>query len=396
MNTNTKIHSFFFYLVLSVCLVVPFSIDLFISGLPAISHAFPGADVSWILSIALLGIAIAQPVYGPLLDRFGRKPVLLCGLFVYTLASLEIILVHSFTALLIGRFIQALGACSAIISAFAIVRDCYHGEQLIKAMSTVMALIGVSPALAPLLGSILNNKWGWKASFIFLFGVGCFYTLLILFFFKETQREKNYHALSLVHIGRNYNQLIKSAGFLPYALISALSYGILFSYFNLSSFFLIAQMHFGLIAYGWIVAFNALAIIIMAKYTPAIVSKITLLRALQLGVLLIFLGGIGMGLSSDYFGENLYTFMIPMFITTLGIGMIRPTAGAGAMHVAHHKMTGSAAALFNFISFIGSALATTVTAKIIGNVVDFGLFVIFMALAALLVSAMIRTTITVH
>lgn len=389
---KSRTHKILFILILSVCLVVPFSIDLFISGLPAISKQYPGENVSLLLSIALLGLALAQPIYGPLLDRYGRRPILLTGLVIYTLASAEIMLAHSFSALLTGRFIQAIGGCSAIIGAFAIVRDTYHGEELVKGMSLIMAMIGVSPALAPLIGSILNAAWGWRASFAFLFIIGCIYTLLIFFFFKETQLEKNHHALKVKNIIGNYKNLAIQSNFLKYCIISAFSYGILFSYFNLSSFFIIEQMGFHLINYGIVVAINALAIITMARVTPHFIKKIKLKFTLQIGLLIICCGGLILWISNLAL-TNLYTFMLPMFLITLGIGMIRPTASAGAMSIAPHKLAGSAAAFFNFISFVGGSMATVVTAKLINQVSHFGVFVMLMGISAILLSITIKVVI---
>ncbi len=115
---------FIFTTILSVCVIVPLSNDIFISGMPAMKQYFAvGDNISWVLSFSLLGLAAAQLFYGPFSDRFGRKPVLLFGLLLYTFASAQVMSTDSFSWLLLGRFIQAMGACSAITSALAIARD---------------------------------------------------------------------------------------------------------------------------------------------------------------------------------------------------------------------------------------------------------------------------------
>jgi DHA1 family bicyclomycin/chloramphenicol resistance-like MFS transporter len=182
MIKQTLHHKIIFILVLSVCATVPLTNDIFISGIPEMTRYFLGDDISLVLSASLLGLAIAQIFYGPLLDRFGRKPVLLGGLLLYILASAYVMLAQYFIPLIIGRFLQALGVCSAIVSVLAIVRDTYKKEELIKATGLIMAILGVGPAAAPLIGSFLNHLWGWRASFIFLFLLGLFYFLWILFF----------------------------------------------------------------------------------------------------------------------------------------------------------------------------------------------------------------------
>lgn len=179
---TTKHHKFFFIIALSVCITVPLTNDIFISGMPEMKTFFVGNNISLVLSIFLLGLAVSQPFNGPLSDRFGRKPVLLAGLFLYTAASALAMLSGSFSTLIIGRFIQAIGISSALTSALAIARDTCQDEELIKSTGLIMALMAVGPATAPLIGSFLNHLWGWRASFYFLFILGCFYTLWISFF----------------------------------------------------------------------------------------------------------------------------------------------------------------------------------------------------------------------
>lgn len=383
MDSNKQARHIF-WLIIPVCLVVPFNNDLFISGLPAISQYFSGSNTSLVMSIALLGLACSQPFYGPLLDRYGRRPVLLVGLLIYTLASAQIMLTHSFNLLLIGRFLQAIGVCSAIISAFAIAKDIYKNEELIKATSLIMAMIAISPTIAPLVGAILNTLWGWRASFIFLFIIGCFFIVLIYIVLPETLRNKNLNAIAPKYIIANYFNLAKCPGFISYCLVSGFSYGILFSYFNLSTLFIIQQMHFGLISYGIIVAINALALMGMSVFVPRIMKIISLQHTMHLGLIVILIGGLMMAIINVHSILDLYTFILPMFVTTLGIGMIRPTASTGAMQLADNKVSGSASAFFNFVSFLGGTTATMLSAKFINQVTSFGLFIAIMATGGLL------------
>ncbi len=381
---NTLSSKLFFLAILSVCLMVPLSNDIFISGLPAMKSYFQGANVALVLSVGLLGLSLAQLVYGPLLDRFGRRPILLVGLWIFTIASAVTTFSHSFHVLLIARFIQAIGACSSIVTVFAIVRDVYEQDKLIKATGVVTALIGISPALAPLVGSAVNNVWGWRASFAVLFLLGLIYVLLTQFFFKETQAQKNLSALNFRHIFNNYTALLRNIPFLIYGISSGLSYGVLFSYFAISPFFIIHQMHFSVLSFGWIVATNAIAIIGMSILTPRFSPRLGLPKTMTLGFVFILIGGLIMWVSNIFLPTNIYTFMVPMFISTIGISIIRPTAGAGAMQLAERKVAGSASALYNFLSFMGGSIASAVTSHVVSHVASFGLFIVVMGILALL------------
>ena len=160
------------WLCLTVVGIVPFSNDIFVSALPQIRAAFATTHSGLILSVFLAGLALAQPIYGPLSDHYGRKPILIIGLLIFLIGSALAAFSNNFTLLISGRFIQALGACSTIISALAIVRDTQSHTKLVSMIGTLMAVIGVCPAVAPLVGSYLTQYIGWRGSFYFLFLLG--------------------------------------------------------------------------------------------------------------------------------------------------------------------------------------------------------------------------------
>ncbi len=376
-----------FYLSLSVCVIVPFSNDIFVSAIPEMSQFFHTNRIPLIISIFLLGLALSQPFYGPLSDRYGRKPVLLIGLIIFTLSSLAIVLTDSFPILVAARFVQALGACSAIVSALAIIRDACKPEEIVKATAIVMALIGVCPAIAPLLGSYFTTHWGWRSNFIYMLILGVFFTFIILFSFKETIANKNMDAHKIKHIGKNYLELLQKKALLNYCITSGFSYGALFSYFALSALFIIEQFKFSIIQYGWIVALNAVAIILMSIFAPKMARKITLAKTVFIGSLVLISGGIIMAATNYFFDPTIYSFMLPMFLCTLGIGTIRPTASGGAMSESPKKIAGSAAALFNFTSFAGGAIATTIASLLARTPYRFGLFIVILGIFAAYFSA---------
>ena len=381
-----KTHPYLFAVILTTCLVIPFSIDIFLSGLPAIAHHFLGSNVSLVLSVALLAFALVQPIYGPLLDRFGRRPVLIIGLWIYTLASAQVMLSDHFTWLLVGRFFQAIGGCSATIGILAIVRDSYSGKKLLQVTSIIMAMIGISPTLAPLLGSVLNDQWGWRASFVFLFIFGGFFLFIIQVFFKESLAVKNKDALRVRYILSNYAYLAKQHGFMIYAINGGLAFSVLFSYFSLSALFLIDQMHVSLIHYGLLVAANALALIFMALLAPTLHLRFSLNHLMHFSFIIMLLGGVLMWLCNAFHPANPTTFMLPMFLTTLGIGLVRPVSSTGIMQHAPNHLIGSTSALFNFIAFILGAVASAISALLIDGIAHLGVYIVVISLIGLSLS----------
>ncbi|WP_119328911.1 multidrug effflux MFS transporter [Cysteiniphilum halobium] len=370
------------FLILTVCVITPFANDVFVASLPAMAQNFHTAHIGLVMTVFMIGLSTSQLFYGPLLDRFGRKPVLIIGLVIYTLASLMIIFSSSFHMLLIGRFFQAIGTCSSIVAAMAIARDVYKKEDLVKAMAMIMAIIGICPAIAPLLGSMLQELFGWHGAFVFLLLLGVFYLLVISFLFTESIKQKNMHATKPKQLYHNYLSLLKIKSFQGYILTSACSYGVLFSYAAASSMLIIGVFNFSVLTFGIIFALNSLAIVIMSILAPRLNKRFSIAQLVLTGAVLLVTGAILTILLNIIFTSNIYTLVLPMWITTLGYAMIRPTASAGAISSAPHQITGSAAALFNFMSFFGGAIATFLLTQFTMTNIHFAIFILAIGLLA--------------
>ncbi len=377
-------------LILSVCIIVPFSNDIFLAALPKIATVFHTQHTGLILSFALFGLALAQSFYGPLLDRFGRKPILIVGLIIFSSASLLILFSQHFYVLLVGRFFQAIGACSAIVTTLAIARDVYTQEKLVIATSTIMAIIGICPALAPIFGSVLTEWLGWQGSFFFLLCLGIFYLLIATTVLHETIVEKNYSALKFKQIIANYQALLKNKTYFKSCFISACSYGALFSFFSLAPILIIQKWRFSLMAFGLILGCNAISIFIISVFAPRIAKKIGLDGLLTNGTCLILAGGLLMLVLNLLITANIFTFMIPMLIATLGIGLIRPSASAVALSSSPKNLAGSASAGFNFMSFLGGTMTTSIIGSLVVTTLNFAILLCGLAMLAFIASYLNR------
>ncbi|HKN03070.1 MAG TPA: purine nucleoside transporter PunC [Buttiauxella sp.] len=145
--------------------------DMYLPAFAAIGQDLQAdaSAVSASLSLFLAGFALAQLIWGPLSDHFGRKPVLLAGLSLFAIGCIGMLWVESATALLVLRFVQAVGVCSAAVSWQALVTDYYPASRASRIFATIMPLVGLSPALAPLLGSWILSHFDWQAIFATLF-----------------------------------------------------------------------------------------------------------------------------------------------------------------------------------------------------------------------------------
>jgi DHA1 family bicyclomycin/chloramphenicol resistance-like MFS transporter len=376
------------WLCLSVVVLMPLSTDMFIAGFPAMQHYFHTLHVGWVISAYLLGNAVSQPFYGPLLDRFGRRPVLIVGLLIYVLASAVTLFAGSFWLFLLARFGQALGACSTIAGSFAIIHDVKHHDEhaMVSAMGALMAIIGVCPAVSPLIGSLLVSFGHWRLVFAVLFVLGCVCLAIILFFFRETQAEKNLSAHKLQHIFRNYHSLFSQKHYVLYCITSALSYGMLFAYLTVAALFIIRDFHYSVMTLGWVSLLLGLLIFICSIYVPRLVKRIGLTQGAFIGVLLLLVGAGVMLVMDLLFGSNFYTFVGPMLIIVIGVGFIRPIASAGAMIGVAKQVVGSASSGFGFVSFIGAGAITAIVGHFSHNVGQFAVFMGVLALLALVVA----------
>ncbi|MCF6765135.1 multidrug effflux MFS transporter [Thiotrichales bacterium 19S3-7] len=372
------------YLVLSVCILTPMANDIFVASMPEMAKLFQTTHIQWILSIFLAGLAIPQLICGALSDQFGRKPVLIGGLVIFSLASFIIPISNEFSVLLTARFFQAIGACCLIPSVFAISRDVYDKNQLIKVIGLVMLAIGVFPLLSPIIGAWLDYFFGWKSAFYWLFIFGVIYLSISVILFKETHTHRNPFSLKQLII--NYLSVCRIRAFIGYSLISACSYAILFAFMASATLIYLQEYGVSAVIGGNLIALNGISIISMGIISPKIAIKIGLNRWIFVGTLFLVIGGLCFLFGSICFSQSFLVVTLSMFVTTIGVGIIRPLASAGAMQVVEANVSGSASALFNLLSFLGAAFSTWIMGLIVNvNAFDFSIVNIILGVIACMV-----------
>src|SRR5919112_465546 len=178
---ENKTRSLFIFILGLLSAIGPFSIDMYLPGFPAIAaNLHTTVDrVAYSLSSFFVGICLGQLLCGPLLDRFGRKKPLCIGLVLYILASIGCSLSKSVEVLIAFRFLQALGGCVGMVATNAIVRDVFPVDENAKIFSLLILILGVSPILAPTLGSYIIAAWGWEPVFIILAVMGALILLAV-------------------------------------------------------------------------------------------------------------------------------------------------------------------------------------------------------------------------
>lgn len=241
----------------------PFSIDMYLPGFPAIAldlHTTV-ARVALSLSSFFVGISAGQLLYGPLLDRFGRKPPLFVGLGLYVVASVGCLAVHSIEALIVLRFVQAVGSCAAAVASVVLVRDLFPVKDSAKVFALLILVVGVSPMLAPTLGGYVAAAFGWRAVFVALGGLGAVLLLATALWLPVSYAPDTTLSLRPRPILTNFWAVLREPQFTTYALTGAVSFSGLFAYVAGSPLVFMDIFHVEGKVYGWLFAFLSTGLI---------------------------------------------------------------------------------------------------------------------------------------
>lgn len=352
--------TFFIILILgALTTITPFSIDMYLPAFPKIGEQFgvTTAQVALTLSVYFIGLAIGQIFYGPLLDRFGRKPPLYMGLLFYILASVACAFAPSIEVLIAARFFQALGGCVASVASVAMVRDFFSPKDGAKVFSRLMLILSVSPLFAPTVGSWIVSQWSWQTVFLVLAVITSLFLAIVFFFLPEGHQPDPSVSLKITSIVKTFSSIMTNPQFFVFTLSGAFSFAGLFTYLAGSPAIFLGMFHvsekvFGLIFAGLSVGMiggGQVNILLMKKFTGRQIYQIAL--RLQLLVGLFFLVGCLM----DLYG--LYAHIALLFVYMSCSGLIYPNAAALSLEP-FHKNSGSASALMGTIQMgIGSLAA---------------------------------------
>lgn len=342
----------------------PLSIDLYLPAFPQIARGLHTTVARVVLSLSsfFVGISAGQLLYGPLLERFGRKKPLYAGLSLYLIASVVCAFVASVDALILFRFLQALGGCVGMVAARAVVRDLFDGPDLAKVFSTLMLVVAVSPIVAPTAGGYVAAAFGWRATFFVLAGMALVMLAGVHFVLPESKGPDPAFSLKPRPILALFGGILGHPQFYTYALAGAVSYAGLYAYVSGAPYVFMERFGVNETQFGWIFAFIAMGLIgasqlntvLLGRYSSERITRTASLVQSLLGVALVGLTLLGwLGL----FGTVLLIFLF------LGCqGLVFPNASALAL-TPFARQAGSASALLGALQMgIGAGASALVSA----------------------------------
>ena len=334
----------------ALCVVTPFAIDMYLPAFSNIAVEFhtTTAEISLSLSTYFVGFALGQLIYGPLLDRLGRKRPLYAGLSIYVACSIGCAFAPDLNTLIALRFLEALGGCVAQVAAIAMVRDFFPVKQSARIFSLLFLMIGTSPLLAPTIGSAIVAALGWRWIFALLALLAFLILVITFFFLPEGHQPDRSVSLRAGPIVSGFWSILRDPQFLTYSLAGAFSFAGLFAFVAGSPIIFMDGYHMGTKAFGIVFAVlvmgfiggNQVNVLLLRRFSSRRVFSTALVAQVLIGaVFLIGIRGNSLGLAAT---------LALFFLFLSCIGLTYPNAAALAL-ARFSVDAGRASALLGFL-----------------------------------------------
>lgn len=335
----------------------PLATDMYLPAFPQLMRDFGTSmdRVQQTLSIFLIGFAVAQLIYGPLADRYGRKPVLLGGLLLFFFSSIGAAQTDSISSLNLLRLLQALGGSAGPVLGRAMIRDIHGPTESARLLSYIGTAMAVAPAVAPILGGYMTSWLGWSSIFLFLAFYAAIGVGLLVLRVPETLLLPSNHIVTPRRLLHNYGQLLRHRSWRWYTLCCSFVFAGLFSFLSGSPFVIIDFFGYREQSYGLFFTLIVIGFMAGTLIAGRLVRQVGIDRLLGAGSLIAALGGGIMALLALYPVHSVWAVILPHIIYMVGCGIVMPQAMAGAM-APFPEMAGTSSALLGFIQMTLAAL----------------------------------------
>ncbi|MFM4721017.1 multidrug effflux MFS transporter [Aeromonas bivalvium] len=346
-------------LLVLLVLFSPLAIDIYLPAIPQMAEQL-GAEVTLMqgtITWFLFSMGLGQLLVGPLADRYGRKPIALCGVLLYGLSALGAGFAASLGELMLARVLQGFGACATSVAAFSVVRDSYGPKKSGQMISYLNGAICFIPALAPLLGGWLTAQAGWSANFWFMAGYAALVGCWLVWRMPETRPEETRSEGSLISWQR-YSPVLRSPSFLFNASLCMLAMAVILAYVTAAPVQLMVKLGLDMNGFShWFTA-NAVLNIATCFLAPRFIARVGPRRTLRLGLLVICLSALMLTLVQHV--PHPLAMMGPVFLSSIGFAMVLGAAAGMALAPFGH-CAGTAAALLGLFQMSGAGALVGIT-----------------------------------
>ena len=333
------------------------AMHIFVPALPEAAHDLGSSigPMQMTMSVYILGLAFGQLVYGPLSDRFGRRPVLMAGLVLYSIAGLAAAFVPDVHSLIVARLLQALGGCAGMVIGRAILRDTALPQEAARRLAVMNLMVAIGPGAAPLLGSVLASSLGWRSIFFGLAALGIVNLLFALRLLPETRAAEGKPAAG--NLARNYGRLLVSRAFLGYAIGGGCATTSMYAFISASPFIFVHQLHRPDYEVGVYPAIMMIGLWLGTVAATRLIPRLPIDRlAVWANILSVTASFVLLGVALS--GQLSVPLVIgPMFFFAMGAGVASPAALTQAIGV-NPQVIGSASGLYGFSQMGVGAICT--------------------------------------
>lgn len=332
---------------------------MYLPGFPAIAKDL-GVDVSEVgltLSSYFIGISLGQLLYGPLLDRFGRKKPLYAGLLLYIAASIGCIFSTSLDSLIYLRFFQAVGSCAAAVAAMAMVRDLFPVNENAKVFALLMLVVGASPMVAPTIGGYVTSSIGWHSVFTILTVMGIALLLACILWLPDSFKPDTTLSLMPMPIIKNFWSVWTVPQFYTYTLTGAVAFSALFTYVSGSPKVFMEVFHLSDKAYGWIFAALSVGFIGASQVNTLLLKRFRSEQILPVALTVMTVASIifALGAWQGWLGLGGTIAILAVLLSSLGF--VNPNTAALSL-APFARNAGTASSLMGALQMGAGALAS--------------------------------------
>jgi DHA1 family bicyclomycin/chloramphenicol resistance-like MFS transporter len=335
----------------------PMSIDMYLPSLPTITREFATdqASVQLTLSALLVGFALAQLLYGPASDRYGRRVPLIAGILLYVLASFVCALAANVETMIVARFVQGFGGAVGPVLARAIVRDLFDKNESARMLSYLFLIMAAAPLLAPAVGGQILTYLGWRAVFWILAGFGAICIALVLFALEETLPADRRTTHDAVEMAKSYGELLTHTRYLGYSFASGFVLAGMFVYISWSPFVFIDGFGVPPQFFFLIFSTNVVGMMVCASLNSRFVMLLGVDRMLLISTAWAALWACVMAAFAGAGWGGLFAITIPLFLYLMTIAVTAANGTAGALADFPH-MAGTASALMGTMHYALGAI----------------------------------------
>jgi DHA1 family bicyclomycin/chloramphenicol resistance-like MFS transporter len=365
----------------------PITTDVYLPALPMLTRELmaPMSAAQLTMSALILAFGVAQLFWGPVADRVGRRPVLLWGLALYTMASAGAAVAGSIEALIVWRVLQGACLAAAVVVARAIVRDLYEPHEGAQVMALALSGLGVIAITGPMLGGFIAAAAGWRATLTLVAASGAATLLFIAWRLPETLLRKNPHATRLAPLATAWWQIARHRSFVAWTLLTSCTYGGLFTILAGSSFVYMDMLGLSAAAYGVAMASGSAAYLLGTVVCRRWIARHGLAGAVKRGVGFTLAGGVAIALLALAGVDSVWAVLLPQWLFCFGHGIHQPCGQTGAVGP-FPRTAGAASALAGFVlSLVAFLVAQWLGVSLAGEVLPYALGVAFWALLTSLI-----------